>query len=41
MSHNKQELIGSRQQGGVLTSANSDITQLLMESGCDPTRLGR
>ena len=41
MSHNKQELIGSRQQGGVLTSAKGEISELLTESGCDPSGLGR
>jgi hypothetical protein len=41
MSHNKYELISSRQQEGVLTSANGEISQLLTESSCDASGLGR
>ena len=40
MSHNKDEMIGSYQQGGVLTAVKDKAVKLILESGIDSLGLG-
>ena len=41
LSHNKQELLGMRQQGSVFTGIIGQATCTTMSTGSDPTGLGR
>ena len=41
LSNNTNELIGARQQGGVMTIVKGDIAKYAISTGADPTGLNR
>ena len=40
-NNNSNEIIGPRQQGGMLTSIREECVKLIRSTGSDPTKLGR
>ena len=41
LTNNERELIGKRQQGGILSAVRGDLCKFVKEYDSDPSKLGR